>query len=108
MLFVSNGIKTNYGVPILPFDIMNKHNLIVEERYFSEDVKSLKEYDEDFKKAYDNGETYGLTINLSDLFLICPRKEQKKLLYKRLVAFLSEKGIELSIQSRKKQKTQRS
>ena len=107
-MFVSNGIKTNYRVPILPFDTMNIHNLIVEERYFSEDVKSLKEYDEGFKKAYDNGETYGLTIKLSDLFLICPRKEQKKLLYKRFVAFLSEKGIELSIQSRKKQKTQRS
>ena len=82
------------------------HDMIVEERFFSEDIRSLKEYDEGFENAYDNGENYEFSIKLSILFEICPRKSQKKQLYNRLVSFLNEKGIVLSIISRKKEKYQ--
>ncbi len=80
------------------------HDMIVEERFFSEDIRSLKEYDEGFENAYDNGENYEFSIKLSILFEICPRKSQKKQLYNRLISFLNEKGIVLSIISRKKEK----
>lgn len=80
------------------------HNLDVEERYYSEDIKSLKEYDEGFREAYDKGKSYEITIKLSDLFELCPRKFQKKELYKRFVRFLKEKDIKLKIISRKKEK----
>ena len=80
------------------------HDLKVEERLFSADIDSLKEYDEGFKFAYDSGLGYELTIKLCDLFELCPRKAQKKQLYERFLAFLSEKGIKMKIQSRKREK----
>lgn len=82
-----------------------KHNLEVEERIFHLDVAALGEYDESFKAAYDNGENYELDIKLNQIFLICPRKRQRKQLYERLVRFLALKGITLKISSRKHEKT---
>ena len=81
-----------------------KHDMKVEERYFSEDINSLKAYDEGFGTAYDNGGSYELTIRLTKLFEICPRKNQNKQMYERFVAFLYEKGIVMNIESRKKNK----
>ena len=35
-----------------------QHNAIVEERMFAMDIESLKQYDDQFKKAYETGEQY--------------------------------------------------
>ena len=82
-----------------------KHQMEIEERYFSEDIKSLKLYDEGFAVAYDNGNSYRITISLNSLATLCPRKYVKRQMYERLVAFLRQKQIELLILSRKKDKS---
>ena len=81
-----------------------KHNLDVEERYFSLDIEALKNYDEGFRQAYDNGKEYEMSITLSNIYAICPRKRQRKQLYERLVQFLAHKGLTLRITSRKHEK----
>ena len=81
-----------------------KHNLDVEERYFSLDIEALKNYDEGFRQAYDNGTEYEMSIKLSNIYAICPRKRQRKQLYERLVQFLAHKGLTLRITSRKHEK----
>ena len=81
------------------------HSNELEERYFALDIESLKQHDEGFKTAYDCGSDYELTIKLMDLFVICPRKRQRKQQYKRFVKFLASRGITLSIISRKRDKT---
>ena len=81
-----------------------QHSDEIEERYFALDIESLKQHDEGFKTAYDGGSGYELTITLMDLFVICPRKRQRKQQYKRLVNYLASKGITLSIISRKHDK----
>ena len=81
------------------------HNNEIEERYFALDIESLKQHDEGFKTAYDCGSDYELTIKLMDLFVICPRKRQRKHQYKRFVKYLASKGITLRIISRKQDKT---
>ena len=80
------------------------HNDEIEERYFALDIESLKQHDEGFKAAYDCGSGYELTIKLMDLFVICPRKRQRKQQYGRLVNYLASKGIILRIISRKRDK----
>lgn len=82
-----------------------KHMIQIEERYFSEDVKSLMEYDSEFKAAYDSGNKYEMTIALDKLAELCPRKFQKKMMYDRLITFLKQKGIVIIIKSRKKDKS---
>ena len=77
------------------------HNDEIEERYFSMDIDALKQHDEGFKAAYDSGSDYELTISLMDLFVICPRKQQKKQQYQRLVNYLATRCITLRIISRK-------
>ena len=79
-----------------------QHNNTVEERYFSSDVLSLKQYDDQFKKAYETGEKYEFTIKLSDIIEICPRHKQEKGQYQRFIKFLSTKGITMNLVSRKK------
>ncbi len=81
------------------------HNNEIEERYFSMDIAALKQYDNGFTTAYDDGGDYELTIKLMDLFVICPRKRSRKQQYGRLVNFLASKGITLRIISRKQNKT---
>ena len=44
-----------------------QHNAIVEERMFAMDIESLKQYDDQFKKAYETGDKYEFTIKLSDI-----------------------------------------
>ena len=83
----------------------HQHTNEIEERYFALDIESLKQHDEGFKTAYDCGCGYELTIKLIDLFVLCPRKRQRKQQYKRLVKYLASKGITLSIISRKHDKT---
>ena len=78
-----------------------QHSDEIEERYFALDIESLKQHDNGFKTAYDGGSGYEMTIKLMDLFVICPRKRQRKQQYKRLVNYLASKGITLSIISRK-------
>ncbi len=80
------------------------HNDELEERYFCLDIAALKQYDDAFKTAYDCGNGYELTIKLMDLFVICPRKRQRKQQYGRLVNYLASKGIILRIISRKRDK----
>ena len=80
------------------------HNDELEERYFCLDIAALKQYDDAFKAAYDCGSCYELTIKLMDLFVICPRKRQRKQQYGRLVNYLASKGIILRIISRKRDK----
>ena len=80
------------------------HSDKLEERYFALDIESLKQHDEGFKTAYDGGYGYELTIKLMDLFVICPRKRQRKQQYGRLVNYLASKGIILRIISRKRDK----
>ena len=79
-----------------------KHSLAVEERFFSLDIAALKEHDCGFKNAYENGNEYHFGIKLSQLFIICPRKVQRKQQYQRLQNFLRAKNITLNITSRKK------
>ncbi len=87
---------------------MNKlHDMTIEERYFSKDIESLKEFDDRFKNAYDNGIPYEFTIKLSELFELCPRKARKKQQYERFISFLNEKNIILHIVSRKKCKLEK-
>ncbi len=78
------------------------HNALVEERYFSMDVESLKQYDDQFKKAYETGEKYEFTIKLSDIIELCPRHKQEKGQYQRFIRFLSTRGITMNLVSRKK------
>lgn len=66
------------------------------------DVKSLKQYDDQFRKAYETGEKYEFTIKLSDIIEICPRHKQEKGQYRRFIKFLSTKGITMNLVSRKK------
>ena len=80
------------------------HSNELEERYFSMDIAALKQYDNGFTTAYDDGGDYELTIKLMDLFVICPRRRQRKQQYERLVNYLASKGITLSIISRKHNK----
>ena len=80
------------------------HNDELEGRYFCLDIAALKQHDEGFKTAYDCGNDYELTIKLMDLFVICPRKRQRKQQYGRLVNYLASKGITLRIISRKHNK----
>ena len=80
------------------------HSNELEERYFSMDIAALKQYDNGFTAAYDEGDDYELTIKLMDLFVICPRKRQRKQQYGRLVNYLASKGITLKIVSRKHEK----
>ena len=78
-----------------------QHSIEIEERYFAHDIESLKQHDEGFKTAYDGGSGYEMTIKLMDLFVICPRKRQRKQQYNRLVNYLASRGITLCIISRK-------
>ena len=80
------------------------HNKEIEERYFSMDIEALKSHDTGFRDAYDGGRGYEMTIKLMDLFVICPRKRQRKQQYMRLVNYLASRGITLSIISRKHDK----
>lgn len=81
------------------------HNDELEERYFCMDIAALKQYDNGFTTAYNAGGDYELKIKLMDLFVICPRKRQRKQQYGRLVNYLASKGITLRIISRKHDKT---
>ena len=78
------------------------HNPIVEERYFAMDVESLKQYDDQFKKAYESGEKYEFTIKLSDIIEICTRHKQEREQYRRFIRFLASKNITMNLVSRKK------
>ena len=78
------------------------HNPIVEERYFAMDVESLKQYDDQFRKAYETGEKYEFTIKLSDIIEICPRHKQEREQYRRFIRFLASKNITMNLISRKK------
>ncbi len=80
------------------------HSNELEERYLSMDIAALKQYDNGFTTAYDDGGDYELTIKLMDLFVICPRRRQRKQQYERLVNYLASKGITLIIISRKHDK----
>ena len=79
-----------------------EHNPIVEERMFAMDVESLKQYDEQFRKAYETGEKYEFTIKLSDIIEICPRHKQEREQYRRFIRFLASKNITMNLVSRKK------
>ena len=83
------------------------HSNELEERYFSMDIAALKQYDEGFKMAYDGDCGYELTIKLIDLFVLCPRKRQRKQQYKRFVKYLASRGITLRIISRKQNKNEK-
>jgi len=78
------------------------HNPIVEERYFAMDVESLKQYDDQFRKAYETGEKYEFTIKLSDIIEICPRHKKEREAYRRFIRFLKSKNITMNLVSRKK------
>ena len=78
------------------------HNPIVEERYFAMDIESLKQYDDQFRKAYESGEKYEFTIKLSDIIEICPRHKQEREQYRRFIRFLASKNITMNLVSRKK------
>lgn len=80
------------------------HNINVEERMFSADIKALCNYDDGFKEAWCEGTKYAMTINLCDLFVICPRSYRRTLMYARLVRFLELKNITLKIVSQKTKK----
>lgn len=81
-----------------------QHSNELEERYFCMDIAALKQYDDEFNTAYNCGSGYVLTIKLIDLFVLCPRKRQRKQQYGRLVNYLASKGITLRIISRKRDK----
>ena len=78
------------------------HSPIVEERMFAMDVKSLKQYDDQFRKAYETGEKYEFTIKLSDIIEICPRHKKEREAYRRFTRFLKSKNITMNLVSRKK------
>ena len=78
------------------------HSPIVEERMFAMDVKSLKQYDDQFRKAYETGEKYEVTIKLSDIIEICPRHKKEREAYRRFTRFLKSKNITMNLVSRKK------
>ena len=78
------------------------HNPIVEERYFAMDVESLKQYDSDFREAYETGNGYEFTIQLKDIASICPRHKQEREQYRRFIRFLKSKNITMNLVSRKK------
>ena len=78
------------------------HSPIVEERMFAMDVLSLKQYDDQFKKAYETGDKYEFTIKLSDIIEICPRHKQEREQYRRFIRFLASKNITMNLVSRKK------
>ena len=78
-----------------------KHDAVVEARLFSEDIKALRAYDQGFDQAWRDQTGYELEIKLAELFIICPRKYQRTLMYSRLVSFLGTKDITLKIKSRK-------
>lgn len=78
-----------------------KHDIIVEERFFSADIQALCEYDVGFHEAWQTESDYELEIKLSELYAICPRKYQRTLMYSRLVSFLATKNITLKVVSRK-------
>jgi len=90
------------GLHLTNHIITMTHQLSIEERYFAEDIRSLMEYDNDFKAAYNSGRNYSMTISLEQLIELCPRKFRKRMMYDRLLSFLKEKGIVIVIQSRKK------
>lgn len=79
-----------------------KHDIKLEERFFSADILALRNYDNGFNLAWQDGSGYELEIMLTDLFGICPRKYARTLMYSRLVNFLREKNITLRVVSRKK------
>ena len=79
-----------------------EHNQILEERMFFLDLESLKQYDSEFKKAYESGEKYEFTIKLSDIIEICPRHKQEREQYRRFIRFLKSKNITMNLVSRKK------
>ena len=79
-----------------------QHNAIVEERMFAMDIESLKQYDEQFRKAYETGEKYEFTIKLSDIIEICPRHKKEREAYRRFIRFLKSKNITMNLVSRKK------
>jgi len=79
-----------------------QHNAIVEERMFAMDIESLKQYDDQFKKAYETGEKYEFTIKLSDIIEICPRHKKEREAYRRFTRFLKSKNITMNLVSRKK------
>lgn len=79
-----------------------QHNAIVEERMFAMDIESLKQYDDQFKKAYETGDKYEFTIKLSDIIEICPRHKQEREQYRRFIRFLASKNITMNLVSRKK------
>lgn len=81
-----------------------KHDIMIEQRYFSKDIEALMLHDDKFKDAYENGGCYRMEITLGKLAEICPRKFQKKQMYHRLVSFLELIDIQLVILSRKKDK----
>lgn len=78
-----------------------KHDIILEERFFSADITALRTYDSGFNQAWQDGSEYELEIMLPELFGICPRKYARTLMYSRLVNFLKEKNITLNVVSRK-------
>jgi hypothetical protein len=79
-----------------------KHNPLIEERYFSSDIESMKNYDSQFRKAIESGEPYEFTIKLSEIIELCPRQKVGKESYQRFAKFLSTKGITMNLVSRKK------
>ena len=79
-----------------------QHNAIVEERMFAMDIESLKQYDDQFRKAYETGEKYEFTIKLSDIIEICPRHKKEREAYRRFTRFLKSKNITMNLVSRKK------
>jgi hypothetical protein len=81
-----------------------KHDIMIEQRYFSKDIEALMLHDDKFKDAYENGGCYRMEITLGKLAEICPRKFQKKQMYHRLVSFLELIDIQLVILSKKKDK----
>ena len=79
-----------------------QHNAIVEERMSAMDIESLKQYDDQFRKAYETGEKYEFTIKLSDIIEICPRHKKEREAYRRFIRFLKSKNITMNLVSRKK------
>ena len=79
-----------------------RHNPLIEERYFSKDIEAMKNYDSQFRKAIESGESYEFTIKLSDIIELCPRQKVGKESYQRFIRFLKSKNITMNLVSRKK------